>query len=151
MRLLRRTGSYLPGAIALRIDPDYLSHTGKPEHIVMVTGTNGKTSVCNMLRYFIESAGQHVMDNREAVSYTHLDVYKRQSYEFDAITSCVVGGVSLSGGVGTVFGTITGVIIFTVITYGLTFIGVNANWQLIIKGLIICTSVALEDVYKRQQ
>ncbi len=65
MRLLRRTGSYLPGAIALRIDPDYLSHTGKPEHIVMVTGTNGKTSVCNMLRYFIESAGQHVMDNRE--------------------------------------------------------------------------------------
>lgn len=66
------------------------------------------------------------------------------SYEFDAITSCVVGGVSLSGGVGTVFGTITGVIIFTVITYGLTFIGVNANWQLIIKGLIICTSVALD-------
>ena len=64
MRLLRRTGSYLPGAIALRIDPKYLSHTGKPDLIVMVTGTNGKTSVCNMLRYFLESAGQHVMDNR---------------------------------------------------------------------------------------
>lgn len=65
MRLLRRTGSYLPGAIALRIDSNYLKHVEKPDHIVMVTGTNGKTSVCNMLRFFLESADRNVMDNRE--------------------------------------------------------------------------------------
>ena len=41
-------------------------------------------------------------------------------YELDAIAACVVGGVSFSGGVGTVFGVVTGVIIFTVINYGLT-------------------------------
>ncbi len=66
------------------------------------------------------------------------------SYEFDAISACVVGGVSLSGGVGKVSGVVLGVIIFTIISYGLAFIGINPNWQLIVKGVIICTAVALD-------
>ncbi len=66
------------------------------------------------------------------------------SYEFDAISACVVGGVSLSGGIGKVSGVVIGVIIFTIISYGLAFIGVNPNWQLIIKGMIICSAVALD-------
>ena len=66
------------------------------------------------------------------------------AYEFDAISSCVVGGVSLSGGVGKVSGAAIGVIIFTIISYGRAYIGVNANWQLIIKGIIICVAVALD-------
>lgn len=66
------------------------------------------------------------------------------SYEFDAISACVVGGVSLNGGIGKVSGAIIGVIIFTIISYGLAFIGVNPNYQLIIKGLIICSAVALD-------
>lgn len=66
------------------------------------------------------------------------------AYEFDAISSCVVGGVSLSGGIGKVSGAAIGVIIFTFISYGLAYIGVNSNWQLIIKGLIICSAVALD-------
>lgn len=65
-------------------------------------------------------------------------------YEFDAIAACVVGGVSFSGGIGTVKGVVTGVIIFTVINYGLTYIGVNPYWQYIIKGLIIVSAVALD-------
>ena len=65
-------------------------------------------------------------------------------YEMDAIAACVVGGVSFSGGVGTVPGVLIGVIIFTVINYGLTFIGVNPYWQYIIKGLIIVMAVALD-------
>lgn len=66
------------------------------------------------------------------------------SYEFDAISACVVGGVSLSGGIGKMSGVVIGVIIFTIISYGLAFIGINPNWQLIIKGLIICSAVALD-------
>ncbi|MGL6065271.1 MAG: galactose/methyl galactoside ABC transporter permease MglC [Fusobacteriaceae bacterium] len=65
-------------------------------------------------------------------------------YELDAIAACVVGGVSFSGGVGTVPGVVTGVIIFTVINYGLTYIGVNPYWQYIIKGIIIIMAVALD-------
>ena len=67
-------------------------------------------------------------------------------YELDAIAACVVGGVSFSGGVGTVLGVITGVIIFTVINYGMTYIGVNPYWQFIIKGAIIIMAVALDSL-----
>ncbi len=66
------------------------------------------------------------------------------AYEFDAISACVVGGVSLSGGIGKVSGATTGVIIFTIISYGLAYIGLNPNWQLIVKGIIICAAVALD-------
>ncbi|MFZ4210958.1 galactose/methyl galactoside ABC transporter permease MglC [Pantoea endophytica] len=65
-------------------------------------------------------------------------------YELDAIAACVVGGVSFAGGVGSVAGVVTGVIIFTVINYGLTYIGVNPYWQYIIKGGIIIFAVALD-------
>jgi methyl-galactoside transport system permease protein len=61
-------------------------------------------------------------------------------YELDAIASCVVGGVSTTGGVGTV----SGVIIFSFINYGLTFVGVNPYWQNIIKGLIIVSAVSFD-------
>ena len=65
-------------------------------------------------------------------------------YELDAIAACVVGGVSSSGGVGTIGGIVSGVFIFQVINYGLTFLGVNPYWQQIIKGIIIATAVALD-------
>jgi methyl-galactoside transport system permease protein len=66
------------------------------------------------------------------------------TYELDAIAACVVGGVSTTGGVGTVPGIVAGVIIFGVINYGLTFIGVNPYWQQIVKGLIIVVAVAFD-------
>ena len=65
-------------------------------------------------------------------------------YEMDAIASCVVGGVSMSGGVGSVGGIVIGVLIFTVINYGLSFIGVNMYWQYIVKGLIILLAVIVD-------
>lgn len=65
-------------------------------------------------------------------------------YELDAIAACVVGGVSTSGGIGTVPGILAGVLIFGVINYGLTFIGVNPYWQQIVKGLIIVGAVAFD-------
>ncbi len=66
------------------------------------------------------------------------------SYEFDAISACVVGGVSNMGGVGTVPGMVLGVLVFGVINYGLTFIGVNPYWQQIIKGIIIIVAVGID-------
>lgn len=66
-------------------------------------------------------------------------------YELDAISACIVGGLSFSGGRGTVSGIVTGVLIFQVIAYGLTFIGVNPYWQFIIKGLIIISAVAIDN------
>jgi len=65
-------------------------------------------------------------------------------YELDAIAACVVGGVSTSGGIGTVPGMIIGVLIFSIISYGLTFINMNPYWQQIIKGAIIIAAVAVD-------
>ncbi len=72
-------------------------------------------------------------------------------YELDAIAACVVGGVSFSGGVGKISGVVAGVIIFTMINYGLTYIGVNPYWQYIIKGLIIIIAVGIDMLkYKKK-
>ena len=65
-------------------------------------------------------------------------------YELDAIAACVVGGVSLAGGIGKVKGIIIGVLTFQIIAYGLVFINVNAYYQQIIKGIIIAVAVALD-------
>ncbi len=65
-------------------------------------------------------------------------------YELDAIAASVVGGVSLMGGIGTVPGIIIGVLIFGVLNYGLTFVGMNPYWQQIIKGAIIVVAVAFD-------
>ncbi len=65
-------------------------------------------------------------------------------YELDAIAACVVGGVSLNGGIGKVGGIVMGVLIFTIIQYGLQFINVSPMWQQVIKGVIIAVAVAID-------
>ncbi|MCG7657057.1 galactose/methyl galactoside ABC transporter permease MglC [Wielerella bovis] len=67
-------------------------------------------------------------------------------YEMDAIAACVIGGVSFSGGVGSVIGVVMGVLIFTLINYGLSYIGVSPYWQYIIKGSIIVMAVAIDSL-----
>ena len=73
-------------------------------------------------------------------------------YEFDAIAACVVGGVSNTGGVGTVPGMIVGVFVFGIINYGLTYMGVSPYWQLIVKGVIIVAAVGIDvQKYKKER
>ena len=67
-----------------------------------------------------------------------------EGYELDAIASCIIGGASFTGGIGSVPGAFLGVIIFNVINYGLTFIGLSSYFQYIVKGLIIVFAVALD-------
>ena len=70
------------------------------------------------------------------------------SYEFDAITAVVVGGTSLSGGSGTLVGTIFGAIIVGIINNVLTLKGVDSNVQKIVKGCIILIAVIIDVVTK---
>ncbi len=69
-----------------------------------------------------------------------------QGYELDAIAACVVGGISFNGGIGKVGGAVMGVIIFTGLTYCLTFLGIDTNLQFVFKGFIIIAAVALDSV-----
>lgn len=65
-------------------------------------------------------------------------------YDIDAIITCILGKVSLRGGIGTVGGIIKGVLIFQVVSYSLTFIGISLYIQLIIKGIIMIAIIHLD-------
>jgi len=67
-----------------------------------------------------------------------------QAYELDAIAAVVIGGTSLSGGVGSVLGTILGVLLIGVINNGLDLQGVSSYYQAVIKGVIIVGAVWLD-------
>jgi len=71
-------------------------------------------------------------------------------YELDAIAATVIGGTSLTGGVGRITGTVIGTIILGVMTSGFTFLRVDAYYQEIVKGLIIVAAVVI-DVYRQKK
>ena len=67
-----------------------------------------------------------------------------QGWDLDAIAACVVGGVSFTGGIGKISGVVTGVLIFTSLTYSLTILGIDTNLQFIFEGIIILAAVTLD-------
>jgi len=72
------------------------------------------------------------------------------AYELDAIAAAVIGGTSLSGGVGRITGTVIGTIILGVMTSGFTFLKVGAYYQEIVKGMIIVAAVII-DQYRQNK
>ena len=73
------------------------------------------------------------------------------SYELDAIAAAVIGGTSLSGGIGRITGTVIGTLILGVMTSGFTFLGVDAYIQDIVKGLIIIAAVMADQFRRRRR
>ena len=67
-----------------------------------------------------------------------------QGWDMDAIAACVVGGVSFTGGIGKISGVVTGVCIFTALTYSLTILGIDTNLQFVFSGIIILVAVTLD-------
>ncbi len=73
-----------------------------------------------------------------------------QNYEMDAIGACFVGGASAYGGVGTVPGVIVGAVLMGVINLGMSIMGVDANYQKVVKGLVLLAAVIFDVVTKKQ-
>ena len=74
-----------------------------------------------------------------------------QGYEMDAIAACFVGGASAYGGIGTVFGTIIGALLMGVINQGMSIMGVDSNYQNVVKGMVLLVAVIFDVVSKREQ
>lgn len=70
-------------------------------------------------------------------------------YELDAIAACVLGGASLSGGIGRISGTFFGAIVIGIISNGLVLIDVSSFWQLVVKGVIILIAVIIDSLKGR--
>jgi ribose transport system permease protein len=71
-------------------------------------------------------------------------------YELDAIAAAVIGGTSLSGGEGTILGTVIGAFIISTLTNGLRILGVPQEWQLVVTGGIVIVAVYLDIVRRRR-
>ncbi len=72
-----------------------------------------------------------------------------QNYEMDAIGSCFIGGASAYGGIGTVPGVIIGAVLMGVINLGMSLMGVDANMQKVVKGVVLLAAVIFDVVSKR--
>ena len=73
-----------------------------------------------------------------------------QGYELDAIAAVVIGGTSLSGGRGTILGTIIGAFITSVLNNGLRIMGVAQEWQIVVTGVIIIVAVYVDILLRRK-
>ena len=64
LKITRHNGTDFPGTLALKLCPDFLKYVGRPKTIIAVTGTNGKTTVSNLLADTLEKEGHRVLINR---------------------------------------------------------------------------------------
>lgn len=71
-------------------------------------------------------------------------------YELDAIGSCFIGGASAYGGVGTVGGAVIGAIFMGVLNNGMSILGIDANWQKAVKGLVLLAAVVVDVMSKKR-
>ncbi|OON97236.1 MAG: ABC transporter permease [Candidatus Epulonipiscioides saccharophilum] len=73
------------------------------------------------------------------------------NYEMDAISACFIGGASAYGGVGTVPGVIVGALLMGIINLGMSIMGVDSNYQKVVKGLVLLAAVIFDILSKRQK
>lgn len=72
-----------------------------------------------------------------------------ETFELNAIAAAVLGGTSLSGGRGTIAGTLIGAFVIGVLSDGLVMLGVSSFWQMVIKGIVIIAAVVLDQMQRR--
>ena len=80
-----------------------------------------------------------------------IDPVYGEGYEMDAIASCFIGGASAYGGTGKVSGMIIGAILMGVINKGMSIVGVDANYQKVVKGIVLLVAVMFDVLSKRQK
>ena len=115
---------------------------GGNEEAAAVSGVNVAKTI--MLVYLMAGVLYGISSFLEAARITSVGANTGLNYETEAISAAVVGGVSFSGGVGTIPGVVIGAVILQAIVYALQFLGVNPYVQYIVRGLIIILAVSID-------
>ena len=120
----------------------YMYAIGGNENAAEVSGVNVKKKLVTI--YVIASimyafAG-FLMTGKSGGASASMGV----SYELEAIAGCTIGGVSTTGGIGTVPGILIGVLVFELLKIVLQFLGVDPNFNYIVQGLVVITAVAMD-------
>lgn len=85
-----------------------------------------------------------------AARFTSANPAAGTNYELDAIGSCFIGGASAYGGIGKVSGAVIGAVLMGVLNLGMNIIGVDSNFQKVVKGLVLLAAVIFDVVSKRR-
>jgi putative multiple sugar transport system permease protein len=85
-----------------------------------------------------------------AARFTSANPAAGTNYELDAIGSCFIGGASAYGGIGKVSGVVVGAVLMGVLNLGMNIIGVDSNFQKVVKGLVLLVAVIFDVVSKRR-
>ena len=85
-----------------------------------------------------------------AARFTSANPAAGQNYELDAIGSCFIGGASAYGGIGKVSGAVIGAVLMGVLNLGMNIVGVDSNFQKVVKGLVLLAAVIFDVVSKRR-
>ena len=126
----------------------YIIAIGSNKEATRLAGVNVK--FYHMLAYIISGLFAGLAGVAYAATYATIYPGAGAGFELDAIGGAIVGGVSASGGVGTIFGTFLGVFVICLMKVGLPFIGLQANWQQIFNGIVLIAAVLVDVVKKRK-
>ncbi len=127
----------------------YTFAIGSNEEATRLSGVNvaaWKTSVYLLCGMFAGLGGV-LMSSRLNSAQPSLG----SGYELDAIAAAVIGGTSLSGGEGTILGTIIGAFIISTLTNGLRILSVPQEWQMVVTGTIVVLAVYADMMRRRQK
>ena len=120
----------------------YTYAIGSNEEAVRLSGVN--VNRWKMSAYIISGLSAGIASIFFGAAYTVMTPGTGQGFELDAIAAAVIGGTSLSGGVGSVTGTIIGVFIMSTLSAGLVSIGLRAPYQVFFTGIVVIGAVWLD-------
>jgi ribose transport system permease protein len=126
----------------------YTFAMGSNEEATRLSGVNvagWKTAVYTLCGFFAGLAGVLIASRLNSAQPA-----LGSGYELDAIAAVVIGGTSLSGGEGSILGTIIGAFIISTLTNGLRILSVPQEWQLVVTGGIVILAVFLDILRRRR-
>ncbi len=126
----------------------YIIAIGSNKEATKLAGVNVK--FYHMLAYIISGLFAGLAGVAYAATYATIYPGAGAGFELDAIGGAIVGGVSATGGVGTILGTFFGVFVICLMKVGLPFIGLQANWQQIFTGIVLIAAVLIDVVKKKK-
>lgn len=127
----------------------YIIAIGSNKEATRLSGVNVKKY--HIIAYSISGLFAGLAGIAYAATFASINPGTGAGLELDAIGGAILGGVSTTGGYGSVFGALLGVLVMSVLKTGLPYIGLQANWQQIITGIILVVAVLIDIVKNMKQ
>lgn len=127
----------------------YIIGIGSNKEAARLSGVNVK--IYHILAYVISGLFAGLAAIAYSAIFTTVQPGTGAGFELEAIGGAIIGGVSASGGSGSVTGALLGVFVICLLKTGLPFIGLQANWQQIITGLVLIGAVLIDVIKKKRE